>query len=223
MSEADGLLLDFDGPVCSVFAGFPANVVAGQLREILAEGGHSSLPADIENTGDPFDVFRYASNLSEDDARYVEAALQAHEVEAVKSAQPNPGGHELIHIWSETGRKIAIVSNNSTAAVRSYLEKYGLLEKIDEIVSRTSFNAILLKPAPHLVINAVAALKVRAQNSVLIGDSPSDMIAARRASVHAIGYANKPEKLRLLTDSGAAAVIREMETACAAVNLGKRS
>ena len=39
LTEARALLLDFDGPVCSVFAGLPTPVIAAELRGILAAQG----------------------------------------------------------------------------------------------------------------------------------------------------------------------------------------
>ena len=96
LANADALLLDFDGPICSVFAGIPASVVADQLRRILAEGNHVDLPPDVQTSDDPFDVLFYAAKLGHDEARYIEAAFTAHEVEAVQSAQATPerGGGE---------------------------------------------------------------------------------------------------------------------------------
>ena len=48
------LLLDFDGPVCSIFAGLPAPTVADQLRKLfIAE----RLSDRVKKTPDPIEVF----------------------------------------------------------------------------------------------------------------------------------------------------------------------
>ena len=39
------LLLDFDGPICSIFAGLPAATVADRLRKLF--GDHTQMPDDI--------------------------------------------------------------------------------------------------------------------------------------------------------------------------------
>jgi hypothetical protein len=57
LAHADALFLDFDGPVCSVFAGIPASMVADQLRSVLADGGHTDLPEPVATSTDPFDIF----------------------------------------------------------------------------------------------------------------------------------------------------------------------
>ncbi|QWF82128.1 HAD family hydrolase [Amycolatopsis sp. CA-230715] len=193
LAKAQILLLDFDGPVCSVFAGVPAAAVATQLRSELAD----SSPAD-----DPFAVLRFAATVSAEQAAFVEAALTAHEVEAIKSAEPTPGAHELIAGWHASGRPLAIVSNNSRVAIESYLDLYGLRGSIDCIAAREGAGTPL-KPDPYLVTKALTALDAEAKQSVLIGDSPSDVDAAVAAGVTAIGYANKPGKRLALAKAAA--------------------
>jgi len=51
VSATRHLLLDYDGPICSVFAGLPAHIIAGRLRKLL--GDHTRLPAGIARTPDP--------------------------------------------------------------------------------------------------------------------------------------------------------------------------
>ncbi|UOZ08826.1 HAD family hydrolase [Amycolatopsis sp. WQ 127309] len=206
LARARALLLDFDGPVCSVFAGIPASTVASQLRDVLTDGGHADLPEAIATSADPFDVFRYAAMIGQDEARYVEAAFAAHEVEAISSATPASGAHELIEAWHRSGRPLAIVSNNGTPAVSAYLDLYNLRASIDFISARTSSNAALLKPSPHLLHQAVSALDVTAGESVFLGDSTTDIEAAHAAGVLSIGYANKPGKNYKLTEAGANAI-----------------
>ncbi len=135
--HARALMLDFDGPICSVFAGIPASTVANQLRDVLADGGHTDLPEAVATSADPFDVFRYAATLGEEEARYVEAAFAAHDVEAISSAAPTDGAHELIEAWHESGRPLAVVSNNGVPAISTYLDFYSLRSSINYISART--------------------------------------------------------------------------------------
>lgn len=206
LSRARTLLLDFDGPVCSVFAGIPASTVADQLRGVLADGGHSDLPEAVTTSADPFDVLQYAATLGGDEARYIEAAFTAHEVEAISSAPPASGAHELIEAWHESGRQLAIVSNNSAPAINAYLDLYDLRTAINFVSARTSSNVALLKPSPYLLNRAIAALDVTPRESVFIGDSTSDIEAAHAAGIRSIGYANKPGKESNLNAAGADAI-----------------
>ncbi|MEU8631132.1 HAD-IA family hydrolase [Amycolatopsis sp. NPDC048633] len=210
LARARALLLDFDGPVCSVFSGIPASTVAGQLRDVLADGGHADLPESIATSADPFDVLQYAATLGQDEARYVEAAFAAHEVEAISSATPASGAHELIDAWHRSGRPLAIVSNNGTPAVSAYLDLYDLRRSINFVSARTNSNAALLKPSPHLLHQAVSALDVTAGESVFLGDSTTDIEAAQAAGIRSIGYANKPGKGSRLAAAGADATIEAL-------------
>jgi Putative transposase of IS4/5 family (DUF4096) len=126
LARTTALLLDFDGPVCSVFAGLSAHTVVTQLCTVLADGGYGDPPTEIEKSDDPFEVLTYAANLGDDEARYVNAAFTAHELEAIAIAEPTPTAHDLIRVWSATGRPLPIVSNNSTIAIHAYLDLHDL-------------------------------------------------------------------------------------------------
>lgn len=206
LTHARALLLDFDGPICSVFAGIPAPIVADQLRAILTDGGHTDLPEVIVTSEDPFDVFRYAATVGPDEARYVEAAFTANEVEAIPTATPTEGAHHLIHTWHQSGRPLAIVSNNSTTAISAYLDLYNLRPLVNFVSARTSPDAALFKPNPHLLHLAITALAVPPVECAFIGDSLTDVAAARAAGVRCIGYANKPGKHDRMREQRADAV-----------------
>src|ERR1700722_19045589 len=78
------LLLDFDGPICSIYAGLSAPTAADRLRKLIP----GEIPEDIASTGDPIEVFCYAGTISDDLAARVEAEMTDHEVAAVPSAEP---------------------------------------------------------------------------------------------------------------------------------------
>jgi phosphoglycolate phosphatase len=210
LDGAKTLLLDFDGPVCSVFAGFPAPVVAQQLREVLAQGDVTSLPDDVQETHDPFDIFKYAASIGFTEGRYVEAALRAHEVEAVGTAEPTKGGHALVDAWRRRGRQIAIVSNNSTAALEAYFDSRGETEMIDLLIGRTSADPKQLKPNPYLVFEAMTQLDAKARDCVLIGDSLTDIQAGQSAGVVTIGYANRSGKVDVFQQARTTTVVTSM-------------
>jgi phosphoglycolate phosphatase len=199
------VLLDFDGPVCSVFAGITSRAVASRLSKVLTNAGITP-PAEVAETEDPFDVLRYAPELAAD----VEAAFRAEEVAAVATAAPTPGAVETIHACHDTGRTVAIVSNNSDDAVHAYLTTHHLAGQVDYVSARTPADITRLKPHPHLVTQATHALAANPATCVLIGDSITDIHAAHAAGVPAIGYANKASKPPCFADTGAAAVITRM-------------
>jgi phosphoglycolate phosphatase len=202
------LLLDFDGPICSIFAGLPAAAVADRLRKVF--GDHAEMPDDIAGTPDPFAIFAYAATISADLAARVEAEMTNLELAAVPTAAPTPYVHEVVTACQNSGRTVAVVSNNSAAAVHAYLARHGLDDRISLVVARTDNDPGLLKPSPHLITQAVGALEAEPGECTLVGDSVTDIQAARRASVQSIGYANEPGKRESFTAAGVGAIINSL-------------
>jgi phosphoglycolate phosphatase len=202
------LLLDFDGPICSVFAGLPAHIIADRLRKLF--GDHARLPVGIARTPDPIEVFTYAATISTETAARVEAEMTDLELAAVATAAPTPYVHDVVTACLNSGRSVSVVSNNSARAVHAYLARHGLDDRITLVIARTSHDPALLKPSPHMITEAVEALDTEPGECTLVGDSVTDVQAARLASVHSIGYANKPGKRESLAAAGAGAIINSL-------------
>jgi phosphoglycolate phosphatase len=200
------LLLDFDGPICSIYAGLPAPTVAEKLRQLFVD----ELPGDIANTADPIEVFTYSATVSDEMAARVEAEMTDLEAAAVPTAEPTPYVHEVIASARESGRTIGVVSNNSLRAVKAYLDRHGLSDGISLVVARTSHDPALLKPSPHLINEAARGLGADPDETALVGDSFTDIEAAHDANVASIGYANKPGKRERMAELRAGAVITSM-------------
>jgi phosphoglycolate phosphatase len=202
------LFLDFDGPICSIFAGLLAATVADRLRKVF--GDHAQMPDDIASTVDPFAVFAYAATISEDLAARVEAEMTDLELAAVATAAPTPYVHEVVTACQNSGRSVAVVSNNSARAVHSYLGRHGLDDRINLVVARTDHDPALLKPSPHLITQAIHALKAQPGECTLVGDSVTDSQGAHLANVQSLGYANEPDKRERLTAAGPGAIINSL-------------
>jgi HAD superfamily hydrolase (TIGR01509 family) len=125
-------------------------------------------------------------------------------------ARPTPDAREVILACHQTGRRVAVISNNSQAAVETYLRAHYLAEHVDVIVGRTEPDPGLLKPHPHLVLRALDALGGDPAMSSLVGDSTSDVQSAKGAGTHSVGYANKPGKVERLQRAGADFIVTTM-------------
>jgi len=68
----------------------------------------------------------------------------------VPTARPAAYVHDVVTSCRESGRLVAVVSNNSDRAVRAYLTRNGLADRVDLVAARTSLDPGLLKPSPHL-------------------------------------------------------------------------
>ena len=136
--------------------------------------------------------------------------LTSLELQAIATALPTPGAAELIREARETGRGVAIVSNNSEAAICAYLDLHQLAEHLALVLGRHSDDPDLMKPSPYLVRAAVGILDTEGRYCVFVGDSPSDVLAGKLAGVPFIGYAPNPAKTRNLAAAGARTLTASM-------------
>ncbi|MEH1017264.1 HAD family phosphatase [Micromonospora sp. CPCC 206060] len=210
LAGVGAVLLDFDGPVCSVFAGYPAPQVAAELVDVLRRHG-VDVPPDLASEPDPLEVLRRTGAAGDQDVtRAVEDALCEAERRAVETAEPTPYGREVIVAARQAGVPVAVVSNNSAGAVIAYLTAHRLAAYVSPVIGRAYADPARMKPNPEPILEAVRAVREPASRCVLIGDSLSDIEGARAAGVRAIGYANRPAKVELLRDVGANVVITSM-------------
>jgi phosphoglycolate phosphatase len=197
------LLLDFDGPICAVFAGYTTEAAASELRAVIADR-RGSVPHMIDEVGaHPLGILRRVAGLGDPElTRAVADTCRDAEVRAVATAAPTPGAGDVLRAAHDGGRQVAIVSNNSGEAVRTYLDAHDLNGYVDHIAARyDGMDPHRLKPNPHLVDAAISALRARSADAILVGDSDSDIEAGRAAAIVTIGYANKPGKRERLANA----------------------
>jgi len=210
LAEVDAILLDFDGPVCGIFAGYPARDVAAELVDLLYRHG-VDLPGHLTSETDPLEVLRWTGSLGDQGVtRVVEDALCTAERRAVATAAPTPYGREVIVAARQAGLPVAVVSNNSAGAVAAYLAAHRLTGHVAPVIGRAYADPNRMKPNPGPILQAVRALGTAPDRSVLIGDSLSDIEGSQAAGVPVIGYANRPPKVDAFHQAGADVVVTSM-------------
>lgn len=218
--QSRAVLLDFDGPVCSVFAGLPAPVVATRLKQLLQDEG-AELPEDVAELDDPLKVLRRTADFAPGLVDKVETAFMAYEVEAAGCAEITPGVRELLEACAERGWPVVIVSNNSEPAIETFLGLADLKEQVAGVVGRPIGNPAEMKPHPGSVLRACEMVDVPPGEAVLIGDSDFDMQAAVNAGTRSIAYANERGKKVSLAQAGADAVIMSMQELAKAIRTSR--
>lgn len=201
-------ILDFDGPICGVFAGFKAPHVAQELIRFAAT---IDINTDIfNNTPDPLEILRLAADNDIDQHRQelLDSELERLEVIAAETASPTPGTGNLLNKLSSTKTPYAVATNNSAAAVTKFFNRMGWTSL--PIAGRQPGQTNLLKPNPDSVIKATLMLHATNHNIYFVGDTPTDIHAALACGATPIGYANKPGKEQKLETAGAAQVFNAM-------------
>lgn len=210
------VLLDFDGPVTRLLPR-PANAgLAEAAREPLRAAG-IDLPESVAITSDHIAVLRFAHTCPQDVEMAVEAACRAGELHGAAISAPTPGVTEFLVACAESGRPVAIASNNAPEAITAYLDRQQIANKVQAVVGRSDGQPHLMKPHPAILLAAADHLGAEVSRCVMIGDTVSDVTAARAAGVQVIGYAKSPERGRDLARAGAAALTDSMLTLARAV------
>jgi HAD superfamily hydrolase (TIGR01509 family) len=101
-----------------------------------------------------------------------------------KQVRPLPGARELLQHLSELKVKYAIATSGRLETAGPTLELLGLPSGIP-VVTRDLVR--YAKPDPHLFLEAAAQLNAPITNSIVVGDSVWDLLAARRARALGVG------------------------------------
>jgi HAD superfamily hydrolase (TIGR01509 family) len=200
LSNADCVLFDFDGPICSLFAGHSAASVAQRLRALAARQRAQVPPSD-----DPHAVLRAVTRQQPGSplARLLERALSQEEINAAATARPTAYAAGLITALAARGRGLAVASNNSPLAVASYLTRMRLAGYFHGSIHGRTGEAALLKPHPDSLRRALRSTATEPRRALMIGDTVADLDAARAAGVPFLGYA--PDRARAIELNAAGA------------------
>jgi phosphoglycolate phosphatase len=207
--QARHLLIAFDGPVCTLFAGTAVVSAADQLRQTITKDG-VPFPQPVENTADPLDILRYVASVGDHLASRIEAQLTELESAAVATALPTPYIPDVLAACRESGRSAAIISTNSSAAIHAYLAMHDLANQLTIGAARTGPDPSILPPSPHLIDRAAAALNASPAECAVISSAPHDIQAARAAGVPSIAYAKTPDGAEHQVHTGASAFVYSM-------------
>jgi HAD superfamily hydrolase (TIGR01509 family) len=111
-------------------------------------------------------------------------------------------GHTLTRVYPGVAEGLAALpgrkgtaTTKGTPTTRAVLQQFGLLPYFDHVQGTDGFPS---KPAPDVILTALAAMGARPQECLMVGDSPADMEAGLRAGVKtcAVRYGyGKPEAL----------------------------
>jgi HAD superfamily hydrolase (TIGR01509 family) len=122
--------------------------------------------------------------ISPEQAASLQERHAAHFREVIDQVRPLPGATELLAALDALGIRWAIATSGLAATARPALRMLGLPETTTMI---TRDQVAYAKPDPDLFLAAAAALKVDVRESLIVGDSTWDMLAARRAGGLGIG------------------------------------
>ncbi len=134
-----------------------------------------------------------------DDIRAAESALY---LSMIQMTEPLEGSRELIAELGDSGRRVVLASSATEQEVDHYLDVLGARDLVDGWT--TAADVERTKPEPDLVEAALDKLGTR--RAVMVGDTPWDVEAARRAGVPTIAVMTGGFSEQELREAGAVAV-----------------
>lgn len=212
------VLIDLDGPLTRLLPA-PAHIaladrLTGMFRQELNGAAAPFLDAMGTSVAtDHVQVLRHASTVAPALLERLEAAATGAEVEAAERAILATGAAQFIATARGAGCSVAVVSNNAKAAVERLLSRTGLRPWIDHVAARGGTGVGRLKPAPDLLLEAMAVLGADPQSCIFLGDTVSDVQAGLRAGVPVIGVSSDPERAQELLAAGAERVVDDLAAA----------
>lgn len=117
-------------------------------------------------------------------------------------------GHSMTRVFPGVAEALASLGGRKTTATtkgtpmtRAVLEQFGLIGYFDHVQGTDGFPS---KPAPDVILTAASALGAKPEDCLMVGDSPADMEAGKRAGVKTCavryGYGSAEELARHAPD-----------------------
>ncbi|GAB3163930.1 HAD family hydrolase [Myceligenerans halotolerans] len=209
VKAASAILLDFDGPVTRLMPPSVAATAADAARRGLFNAA-VPVPKSLEKTKDYLEVLRHAGTLDRVAIRMTDDACIKAEVAAATKAEPTPGVREMLKAAAKRGQEVVIISNNAPEAIETFLNRTDLAGYVGLVIGRPPRRPDLMKPNPFMVRGALTRIGILPDDAVMVGDSATDMQAARAAKVPAVGFARTAGKVKTLFDAGADDVTEDM-------------
>ncbi|HEX4466559.1 MAG TPA: HAD family hydrolase [Solirubrobacteraceae bacterium] len=160
-----------------------------RIHRHIGMGGDQLVPA---LAGDDFE------SEHGDDVREEEKALYR---ELIGEVQPMQGARKLIEELKASGRTVLLASSAKQEEVEHYLDLLDARDLADGWTSAADVEST--KPEPDLVHSALQKAGAQASEAVMVGDSPYDVEAAKRAGVPTVAVLTGGFSEAELRDAGA--------------------
>jgi HAD superfamily hydrolase (TIGR01509 family) len=185
MTRTNAVILDIDGTlILSNDAHAEAWVDVGRelghdipfekVRPLIGMGGDKVLPALTGLEEDSTEGKRMLERRGE---IFVETYLA--------TLKPAAGARELLQRFRDEGMKLVVATSARGEEMQKLLEQAGVADLVEDATSASDADAS--KPEPDIVAAALEKTGCPAAEVRMIGDTPYDVEAARRAGVAIVG------------------------------------
>jgi HAD superfamily hydrolase (TIGR01549 family) len=182
--DLDGTLVDSAADIC------------GAIQGVLSKTTQNAVPDELLKTY----IGKHLAELFDDlfpdyPPAQIDALIEEYRtlyparLHSMTKAYPH-----AVEVLSQLGGRKPTATTKGGANTRIVLERFGLLPYIDHVQGTDGFPA---KPNPEVLFRAMAGLGAKPEECLFVGDSTSDMEAAKRAGVQSCaatyGYGRREE------------------------------
>jgi HAD superfamily hydrolase (TIGR01509 family) len=179
------------------FRHFGKQIPIERLREQIGKGGDQYLPVFLNE----FEMIKFGK---EADKLHGEIFAKKY----LPQVCPFPKVRELFERLRSEGKKIALASSGKDAEVRYYEKLLNIKGLVDSMT--TSDQVAHSKPYPDVFLAALRALgSLAPDEAIAIGDTPYDVIGAKKIELPIIGVLCGGFSEEVLRDEGAVAIFRD--------------
>jgi len=164
------VIFDFDGTIADLDVDWAA------LKKELSE--HYGV--DIGQISGRLDAF--IDSLPDDDRRAAHKIVERHEMENISNAKPIAKTIKIIAGLG--GRRLAVFTTNTKAAIEKALNLLGIYDRFEMIVCKEDVRKH--KPDPEGLLRILKATGVPAERAVYIGDRQKDADAGEAAGIRTV-------------------------------------
>lgn len=143
--------------------------------------------------------------------RFAEAAIRSHSEnisKIAKTAKVFPKVKELFWELKGRGKKIVLATSAKKIIVDTHIENMGVSDVIDGVVSASEVHRT--KPDPDVFEMALKKANATAAESVVVGDTVWDIMAAKRADIASVAVLTGGHLEKDLRQAGAVQVYENL-------------
>jgi len=119
-----------------------------------------------------------------------------------------PGVMETVKYFNQKNKKLAVVTNKPVKLSEKILSDFDIIRYFNIILGGDS--VANRKPHPEPVEKAIASFGVTRERSVIVGDSPVDCEAGKRAGIATIGVEYGFRSRKELEEAGCDVIIKKI-------------
>ena len=114
------------------------------------------------------------------------AELENEVMEQLNEAKLNPDVLQILTLIKQSGGKIGVVTASKKRWVKGALRNNDLRDLVDVFLGREDVEFV--KPDPESLLKAINLMGAKKEETVMVGDSQKDVLAAKRAGVDSCLY-----------------------------------